>query len=207
MRRLLTAATIILTVLAMVPTSYAAATTPHELVTSSSEKVLKALSKTKPTTTPEAFGATLLSLLEPVVDFDAITDAVISQHRKTVTPEQRARFAQVFRTTMSQLYAKALLRFEIAEINVQPHDDKQPFRGTVHMQVRAKDGSVYKITYNMRQNANGEWRVRNVLLDGINLGLTYRNQFNSAMNRYGADVDKVIDSWSAEMDGTAAVTR
>ena len=35
------------------------------------------------------------------------------------------------------------------------------------------------------------------ILNGVNMGLTYRNQFNGAMNdpKYGGDMDKVIDSW------------
>ncbi|MBI1363740.1 MAG: hypothetical protein GC134_07115 [Proteobacteria bacterium] len=184
------------------PVSHAVAFTAHEVVTTSSEKVMDALhSQKQADTDPEHFSPLLLSLLEPVVDFDAITDAVIGKYKNDLTPEQRQRFGGIFKSTMARLYAKALLKFEISKIHVLPQEEGKPFKGIVNMEVTAKDGNTYKITYTMRQSTDGQWRVRNVLLDGINLGLTYRNQFDSAMNRYNDDVEKVISTWATDMNG------
>ena len=46
------------------------------------------------------------------------------------------------------------------------------------------------------------WRVRNVIVDGVNFGRTYRNQFASAMESRGLGaLDTVIDAWMGT-DGT-----
>jgi phospholipid transport system substrate-binding protein len=52
----------------------------------------------------------------------------------------------------------------------------------------------------MGQGEDGVWRVRNVIVDGVNLGLTYRNQFASAMQSGDArgDIDAVIDEWTLD---------
>jgi phospholipid transport system substrate-binding protein len=57
----------------------------------------------------------------------------------------------------------------------------------------------------MRKNAAGEWKVSNVIIEGINLGQTYRSQFASAADQNRGDVDKVIAGWKVEpqTDGTA----
>ena len=48
----------------------------------------------------------------------------------------------------------------------------------------------------MAKNRNtGEWKLINVVLNGINLGKTFRSQFAQAYKQYGGNLDKVIDHW------------
>ncbi|PPR13724.1 MAG: hypothetical protein CFH43_01071, partial [Proteobacteria bacterium] len=61
-----------------------------------------------------------------------------------------------------------------------------------------------KVIYSMRKNKEGQWQARNMIVDGINLGLTYLNQFDSAMNRYERNIDKVISSWQTDLDNEEA---
>ena len=53
----------------------------------------------------------------------------------------------------------------------------------------------WQIPAGVPQNGEGEWKVRNVQLQSINLGKVYRNQFASAAKQYDADIDKVIANW------------
>ena len=41
-------------------------------------------------------------------------------------------------------------------------------------------------------NAQGQWKVRNLILNGINLGLTFRNQFASTVEANRGNLDKAI---------------
>jgi phospholipid transport system substrate-binding protein len=102
---------------------------------------------------------------------------------------------------MVKLYAKALISFESKSIEVlQPsEEDVSPRKAKIMSHVTAEDGTVYKVIYSMRKNKQGEWQARNMIVDGINLGLTYLNQFDSAMNRYSGDMDKVIASWHNDL--------
>lgn len=45
-------------------------------------------------------------------------------------------------------------------------------------------------------NINGSWRVRNVIINGINIGKLFRDQFAQSMQANGNNLDKVIDSWA-----------
>jgi phospholipid transport system substrate-binding protein len=38
--------------------------------------------------------------------------------------------------------------------------------------------------------------VRNIVVDGVNFGLTYRNQFQSEMQQSGNNLDHVIANWT-----------
>ncbi len=71
---------------------------------------------------------------------------------------------------------------------------RDPSKPTVRMEVHTKTGKVYPVDYAMAKGADGKWRMRNIVINGINIGLTYRNQFASSMKAQ-RDLDKVIDGW------------
>ena len=55
--------------------------------------------------------------------------------------------------------------------------DVEATRATVNMNITMKDGTVYRVQYAMYPDASGAWKLENLVLEGINLGLTYRNNF------------------------------
>ena len=113
---------------------------------------------------------------------------------------QRRRFADTFRWGLVRTYALALIEFnDEGEVVLVPPDrpPRSPKRQTVKMEIRSASGEVYPLLYSMGLGKDGVWRVRNIIVNGINMGLTYRSQFASAMNdrQYGGDMDLVIDAW------------
>jgi phospholipid transport system substrate-binding protein len=56
----------------------------------------------------------------------------------------------------------------------------------------------------MRKNRQGEWKLRNVTIEAINLGVIYQSQFASAAAQYNGDIDRVIDFWSVDPTVAAA---
>lgn len=138
--------------------------------------------------------------LDQVADFRYIGASVMGSYFRNATPEQRSRFADVFRQTLIDTYTRGLVTFDYDELRVldaqqaQRHDDQ----ASVAMEVVATNGQVYPVSYSLRLS-NGEWRVVNVIVNGINLGLTFRNQFDQAMRDNNRDYDAVINGWSPEV--------
>ena len=100
-----------------------------------------------------------------------------------------------------------LLAFSKEEIRVlEPKaPSRDPERDTVEMEVISVDGTVYPIIYAMRKGKDDQWRITNVTVNGINLGVTFRNQFDSAMQAHNRNFDYVIDNWLTS-DASNAVT-
>ena len=67
-------------------------------------------------------------------------------------------------------------------------------KASVRFDFATTDGKTYRIEYSMHKKGS-QWLVYNVTLDGINVGLNFRNQFAEAMNRE-QDMDKVINTWT-----------
>ena len=57
-------------------------------------------------------------------------------------------------------------------------------------------GEPYVIHYQMRRNRTGQWRLRNLIVEKINLGQIYRNQFQAAARDADGDIDSVIAHWT-----------
>jgi phospholipid transport system substrate-binding protein len=68
---------------------------------------------------------------------------------------------------------------------------------TVKQEIRSTD-TVYPLEYSMARKKTGQWMVVNVVINGINLGKTFRNQFVQSAQRAGGDIDQVINGWSSE---------
>ncbi|MBS9402066.1 ABC transporter substrate-binding protein [Halomonas sp. TRM85114] len=138
--------------------------------------------------------------LEDVADFRYIGASVMGRYFQNASPQQRSRFVDTFRQTLIDTYTKGLVTFDYRDIRVL--DSQQASRyedqASVAMEVVAEDGSAYPVSYSLRLDDN-EWKVVNVIVNGINLGLTFRNQFDQAMRENNRDYDAVIDGWAPEL--------
>ena len=55
---------------------------------------------------------------------------------------------------------------------------------------------MYTIRYQMGQYKDGAWRLRNLIIETINLGEIYRNQFSALARDADDDLDSVIAQWN-----------
>ncbi len=139
-------------------------------------------------------------MLDPTIDFDTFSRGVMAVYYKRATPAQRDQFETTFKTGLIRTYGKALLDFgdeKHRRCCRRNAPRQQPDRDSVKMEVRSKEGKVYPVIYSMRLGDDGSWRMYNIIINGINIGLTYRNQFASAMNapeNHGS-LDAVINGW------------
>lgn len=149
---------------------------------------------------PEELEALVDSNLDQVADFRYIGASVMGNYFRNATPEQRSRFADVFRQTLIDTYTRGLVTFDYDELRVLDTQQDQRYndQASVAMEVVAADGQVYPVSYSLRLS-NGEWRVVNVIVNGINLGLTFRNQFDQAMRDNNRNYDAVISGWAPEV--------
>ncbi|MCL7928902.1 MlaC/ttg2D family ABC transporter substrate-binding protein [Halomonas llamarensis] len=138
--------------------------------------------------------------LESVADFRYIGASVMGSYFRNAAPEQRSRFVKVFRQTLIDTYTQGLVTFDYDEIRVLENQSEQRYedQASVDMEIVATNGDVFPVSYTLRLS-DGEWRVVNVIVNGINLGLTFRNQFDQAMHDNNRDYDAVIQGWSPDV--------
>ena len=180
----------------------AAAQTPHQVVEDTSLRVMETLNANRELyqNDSDAFYNGLNEIMEPVVDFQGIARSVMTvRYSRSATPAQMDRFIETFKRSMVEFYGNALLEFDSGKITVLPPakgSQQTEERASVNMEVRANNGNVYPVTYTMA-NVDGQWKVRNVIVEGINIGLLFRDQFSQAMQNHRNNLDAVIDNWGS----------
>ena len=111
---------------------------------------------------------------------------------------QRDDFAATLREGLIRSYAKGLLAFGGARMEVEGVEaSPQSARvASVTQLVYGEADRVYTIRYQMGQYKDGAWRLRNLIIETINLGEIYRNQFSALARDADDDLDRVIAQWN-----------
>ena len=191
----------LLVLLAAFPLLTLAAQTPHEVVQGTTNELLGDLKANKEQykSNPSAFYDALNRILGPVVDADGISRSIMTvKYSRKATPEQMQRFQENFKRSLMQFYGNALLEYNNQGIVVDQAKADDGKRASVGMKVTGNNGAVYPVQYTL-ENIAGEWKVRNVIVNGINIGKLFRDQFADAMQRTGNNLDKTIDGWAGEV--------
>jgi phospholipid transport system substrate-binding protein len=173
----------------------------HDLIQDTTNRMLADLqaNKEKYKQDPQDFYAALNSIVGPVVDAEGISKSIMTvKYSRKATPEQMQRFQENFKRGLFQFYGSALLEYNNQGITVDPAKDESGDRTSVNMTVKGSNGAIYPVQYTL-EKISGEWKLRNVIINGINIGKLFRDQFADAMQRNGNDLDKTIDGWAGEV--------
>ncbi|WP_053213307.1 phospholipid-binding protein MlaC [Pseudomonas sp. Q12-87] len=200
----------LLVLLAALPlmASAVAAPSAHDIIQDTTTRLLADLAsnKEKYKQDPSAFYDALNGIVGPVVDADGISKSIMTvKYSRKATPAQMTRFQENFKRSLMQFYGNALLEYNNQGITVSPAKDESGTRTSVDMQVKGNNGAVYPVSYTL-EKINDEWKVRNVIINGINIGKLFRDQFADAMQRNGNNLDKTIDGWAGEVAKAKEVT-
>ena len=111
---------------------------------------------------------------------------------------QRDDFAATLREGLIRSYAKGLLAFGGARMEVEGVEaSPQSARvASVTQLVYGEADRVYTIRYQMGQYKDGAWRLRNLIIETVNLGEIYRNQFSALARDADDDLESVIAQWN-----------
>ena len=175
--------------------------TPHQVVEKTTEKLMSVVKAHQGTyeANPDKYFDEVESVLDPVIDFSFIAKSVMGPYWKTASAEQQEKFTKTFKRGLVNTYAKGMAKFNDLKIEVVPPEEAVPEFGTVTVvqKVSAADG-VNRVAYKMgRKKSGGDWMLINVVLDGVNLGKTFRSQFAQAVKEHEGNLDAAIAGWSS----------
>lgn len=170
---------------------------------------------------PERYYGEIQVIFDPVIDFRGFSRRVMGPYAsseryrsldeagRAQLREQLDRFSEVMRVGLVRTYGKGLLAFGSSRIEVvQPEeDDSAEPRVSVRQLIFSDEPEPYEVLYQMGRNKSDEWKLLNVIIESINLGEIYRNQFEAAARKHEGDLDSVIDNWSTvEVEAEPAVS-
>ena len=152
---------------------------------------------------PAAVKAIVRQNLDPFVDGQAFTRTVMGTYANGSTPAQRAKFEQNFRNTLIETYGGAFAKYSNQSYSMRPYKATTSKFPVVTLDFNNK-GEKIPVSFQL-SDAGSQWKVRNLNVSGIDLGLQFRNQFAANVKRNGGDLDKAIATF--EPDADAAVKK
>ena len=147
-------------------------------------------------TDPEEFKTKLKNIWEPMVDVSTVSRLILSNAYQYATKEQIQLFEDRTKKLLLDTYVTTLLEFEDYEI--ETNEDIKVNKKTFEVEIQfISDTSSWsgKTKFTLYRDRSGELKIVNIIIDGINLGLTFRNQFKDILEENDFDLDMAISQW------------
>ena len=145
---------------------------------------------------PDEFKEKLKNIWEPMVDVQLVSRLILNKAYKSASQEQIYRFQERTKKLLLDTYVSTLLEFKDYEIftNAKIKTNKNK---TFEIEIKFDSSSSYSFItkFTVYRNKGGELKIINIIIDGINLGLTFRNQFQGVLKKEVNNLDKAIESW------------
>lgn len=178
-----------LSFVAFTATAAHAEVAPDVLVKSTAEEVLAIVKKDKDIQAGDQ--SKIYALAEdkilPNFNFDRVSQLVLGRAWTKATPEQQQAFQREFRSLMLRTYATALSKYRNQTIEYKPlrsqPGDKE---ATVKTLILQPGGQPVAVDYTL-ENSAGNWKVYDIVIEGVSLVTNYRGQFASEIKQSGID--------------------
>ena len=135
-------------------------------------------------------------IFEPMIDFRRISASVMGKkYYLMATKKQRENFVSIFKNSLLDTYAETLAQWEDQSITTIFSDDIYTNKKIIEVRQTLDTGSsLYPIVYKLRQDEDS-WKIVNIIINGVNLGLTFRNQFQALAEKSNNDLNITIQDW------------
>jgi phospholipid transport system substrate-binding protein len=121
------------------------------------------------------------------VDFDTLSRLVLARNWKRFDERQQADFKKEFKRHLSVTYGNNINEYRNESVAIL--GDREESRGdwTVHTKiVRAAGGQDFLVDYRLRRRES-EWKIIDVIVEGVSMVANFRSQFQSILSSGGPD--------------------
>lgn len=162
-----------------------AETSPTELVFGVADQVVDRLRAGRPLSDDQAYHL-VEDLILPHLDFESFSRLTLGKHWRQASPEQREAFTREFRSMLMHTYASSLNTY--AGETFEHAGERNEGEGRVLVQTRfvRVQGEPVRVDYRLHRR-DGEWKIYDVVIEGVSLVLNYRSSFGEEISRGGLD--------------------
>ena len=174
---------------------------PHKFIDSQAQEMVSIIRNNQAlfASDPELFKDKINNVFEPMVDFRRVGASVMGKkYYLAASKLQRLQFIQSFKESLLDTYSSTLAQWGDQKI-VTIFPEVSELKTTEDVQQNLITSSnIYPITYKVRKDKNGNWLIINIIVNGVNLGLTFRNQFQALAKEHNENIDEIIKHWTSD---------
>jgi len=123
----------------------------------------------------------------PNFNFEKVSRLVLGKNWTKATPEQQAAFQNEFKTLLLRTYATALSKYKNQVIEYKPlRLPEGATSATVKTSIVQQGGQPIAVDYALEKKAD-DWKVFDIVIEGVSLVTNYRSQFAQEIRQNGLD--------------------
>ena len=178
---------------------------PYDFIDSNAQKMVIVLKENKSLFLEDRqlYEQKIKEIFEPMIDFRRVAATVMGKkYYLASSKEQRAEFVVIFKDSLLDTYAETLAQWEnqtITTIFPKNMEIQTNNLKSIEVQQTLNTGSSkYPISYKLRKNKDNSWSIVNIIVNGVNLGLTFRNQFQALAIKNNGNIESTLNGWVSD---------
>ena len=185
---------------------------PYNFIDSNAQKMVIVLKENKSLFLEDRqlYEHKIKEIFEPMIDFRRVAATVMGKkYYLASSKEQRAEFVVIFKDSLLDTYAETLAQWENQTITtIFPKNMEIETNNLKNIEVQQTlntGSSKYPISYKLRKNKDNSWSIVNIIVNGVNLGLTFRNQFQALAIKNNGNIESTLNGWVSDV-GDAGIS-
>ena len=131
------------------------------------------------------------TIIDGVFDYTELSKRTLAQHWKEFTPDQQEEFTHLFGKLLGGVYIDRIMAYKDEKVLFGKVTNLSDKTAEVQSEILRSSKSIpihYRMIY-----GNGEWKVYDVVIEGVSLVQNYRSQFREILtNKPPEDLLKML---------------
>jgi len=160
--------------------------TPEEVIRTTAAKVIEVLADNGRST--EQKKSTLDGYLDTCCDFETISKLVMAKNWRALSGDQQKEFVSLFRQYLVATYGDNIENYKGETVSVL--SGRKEARDDYTVMTKIERGSAdadLLVDYRLRLAPDGEWKIIDVVAEGISMVSNLRSQFQEVVSQSGTD--------------------
>jgi phospholipid transport system substrate-binding protein len=159
---------------------------PEDVIRSTAAKVIEVLADKGRSTDQKK--TTLDGYLDTCCDFETISKLVMAKNWRSLSGEQQKEFVTLFRQYLVATYGDNIENYKGETVDILSGRKEARDDYTVMTKIdRGSADADLLVDYRLRLAPGGEWKIIDVIAEGISMVSNLRSQFQEVVSQKGAD--------------------
>jgi phospholipid transport system substrate-binding protein len=146
-------------------------------------------------------------MFRQAADLPKIARFTLGRYWRSASESERTEFVNLFEDYMLSVYSERFNRYSGEQIEVTGARDEGDRGILVTSMVSQASGPGLHLDWRVEKDDGGNWRITDVVVEGVSMMITHRSEFASVIRSKGGEVSGLNDVLRQKISDNVAATR